>query len=273
MERPFNEVLESGKPDFPFCLGWANHSWSRKTWTAKNGGNAGTVAVEQTYVKEEYVDHFYDVLPAFKDTRYIQVDGKPFFLIYNVMAIPDLKMFMNCWNDLAIKNGLKGIHFVGNVLGLRATININEYLNCGVNAISVDNATNAEIKSNSRFITYLKKFAVNYLNLGPERYRYRDIINNIHSDLEKKENVYPVIFPDSDRTPRAGKKAVIFTGSTPKLFERFVSDTILAIEHKDYEHRIIMVNAWNEWGEGCYLEPDTKYGHQYLDALKRALIK
>lgn len=271
LERPFNEVLKLGKPDFPFCLGWANHNWSRKTWTAKNGGNAGSNLVEQTYFEEDYIDHFYDVLAAFKDKRYITVDGKPFFLIYNVMAIPDLKKFINCWTELAIQNGLKGIHFVGNVLGLRATLKIENYLNCGVDAVAIDNATNAEIKANTRFVAYLKKFAVNYLNWGPERYRYKDIIDNIHSELEKRDNIYPVIFPDSDRTPRAGKKAVIFTGSTPELFYKFVTDTIHAIEHKPYEHRIIMVNAWNEWGEGCYLEPDTKYGHKYLDALKKAL--
>ena len=75
LERPFNEVLESGKPDYPFCLGWANHSWSKKTWTAKNGGDVKKKILEQTYVPEEFVDHFYDVLPAFRDPRYIKVDG------------------------------------------------------------------------------------------------------------------------------------------------------------------------------------------------------
>lgn len=272
LERPFNEVLDSGKPDFPFCLGWANHSWSRKTWTAKNGGNAGTVAVEQTYVKEEYVDHFYDVLPAFKDSRYIKVDGKPFFLIYNVLYVPDLKEFIACWNKLAIENGLKGIHFVGNIMGHIAELNKEKILNSGVDAM-VDSSLFTAEKKLSNVGMYWKKFKARILKLGPEKYEYADLIPLLTDEYEHFENVYPSIFPQLDRTPRAGKEAIVITGSSPKLFEKLLSNKVDAVKHKQFEHRIIMVNAWNEWGEGMYLEPDLKYGHGYLDAVRNVVIR
>lgn len=273
LERPFNEVLASGNPDFPFCLGWANHSWSRKTWTAKNGGNAGAMAVEQTYIPEEFVDHFYDVLPAFKDPRYIKVDGKPFFLIYNILGMPDPKSFMDCWQKLAKENGLEGIHFVGNIMGHYAEEHKEEVMNSGVAATVVSNLFHGQINSIGKFRTYWQKFRTLVLKFGPERYDYKRFIEHVHYEEEKREDVYPLVYPQLDRSPRAGNKAVILTGSTPKLFGKYMKDTLEIVKHKRAENRFIFINAWNEWGEGMYLEPDTKFGHGYLNALKSALTQ
>ncbi len=271
LERPFDEVLKSGKPDFPFCLGWANHSWSRKTWTAKNGGNAGTVAVEQTYIKNEYVDHFYDVLPAFKDPRYIQVDGKPFFLIYNILEIPNLKEFLDCWNKLAVENGLRGIHFVGNIMGHYLELKKKEVLNSGVDAM-VDSSLFTAEKKLSNIGAYWKKFKTRVLKSGPECYDYADLIPHLTDEFEHLENVYPSIFPQLDRTPRAGKEAIVITGSSPELFEKLLKSKVDKIQNKQLENRIIIINAWNEWGEGMYLEPDLKYGHGYLNAIRKVVF-
>lgn len=271
LERPFDEVLKSGKPDYPFCLGWANHSWSRKTWTAKNGGNAGTMAVEQTYVAEEYADHFYDVLPAFKDPRYIKVDGKPFFLIYNVLDMPDPKCFMDCWQKLAKENGLPGIHFVGNIMGHEAENRKDEVIHSGVDATVLSNLFYGETKVGKGIGMYWQKIAARILKLGPERYAYKKFIKCVHNDYEKKDEIYPMVYPQLDRTPRAGKEAVILTGSTPELFGKYMSDTLEIVKDKPFENRFIVINAWNEWGEGMYLEPDLKFGHGYLDALKNSI--
>lgn len=111
LEKPFNEVLNSGEPDFPFCLGWANHSWTNKSWEAGTRNVKESILMEMVYSKEEYVAHFNDVLPAFNDKRYIQVDGKPLFVIFDPEELPN--DFIPCWRDLALKNGLNGIHFVG----------------------------------------------------------------------------------------------------------------------------------------------------------------
>lgn len=271
LERPFNEVLESGKPDFPFCLGWANHSWSKKTWTAKNEGDTKTKLLEQTYIPEEFVNHFYDVLPAFKDKRYIKVDGKPFFLIYNILDMPDAKAFMDCWQKLAIENGLPGIHFVGNIMGHAAEERKDEVFNSGVSATVLSNLFYGEINSVGKICTYWQKFKTRILKLGPERYKYKNFIKAVHNDFEKRNDVYPVIYPQLDRTPRAGKDAVILTGSTPELFKQYVQDTLDIVKDKPFENRFIVINAWNEWGEGNYIEPDRKFGRAYLDALSSVL--
>ena len=111
MERPFKEVLLSGKPDFPFCLGWANESWMAKLWS-KNGVTGKTL-IEQTYSDEDNIKHFEAYKVAFQDQRYIRIDGKPFFLIYRPLDMPDVKTFMQTWNKLISKSGIaEGFYFV-----------------------------------------------------------------------------------------------------------------------------------------------------------------
>lgn len=275
LERPFNEVLKSGKPDFPFCLGWANHTWATKTWTARENIKhlKSAIIVEQLYPGiQDYTEHFYSVLPAFKDKRYIYVDGKPFFLIYNILDIPDAQLFIDTWQSLARKNGLKGIHFVGNIMGNTAENNKEKVLHSGVDAMALSNLTLAQKKSVGLLQFYINKIRVKMTHIGIERYKYSDIIKNYHSEYELKDNVYPIVFPQLDRTPRAGKQAIVLTGSNPKLFKQYLQDTLNVIKDKQYEHRIIIINAWNEWGEGNYLEPDMKYGRGYLDSLKEVIV-
>jgi hypothetical protein len=109
LERPFNEVLKSGEPNFPFCLAWAN-----QTWTGIWHGCPDRVLIEQTYPGlADYTTHFYTLLEAFTDPRYITVEGKPLFLVYNPEELPDPKQFTDCWRDLAIKSGLKGLYLIG----------------------------------------------------------------------------------------------------------------------------------------------------------------
>lgn len=273
LERPFNEVLAAGKPDFPFCLGWANHSWKTTTWTAKNKSMKGpsTIMLQEYLGEEDYIQHFYSLLPAFKDHRYIKVDNKPFFLIYNLLDIPNYNDFIELWQDLARKNGLEGIHFVGNIIGLRAELRKQEIINSQVDAVALSNLTKAEEESDGKLKAYLKKMLVKS-SLQVEIYEYKDIIENYHTDLEHEEYVYPVIYPQLDRTPRAGKQAVILNNSTPELFKKFLQDTVDIVLNKQEEHRIILLNAWNEWGEGNYVEPDQRYGAQYLHAMKEVLL-
>ena len=109
LERPFNEVLESGKPDFPFCLAWANHSWYKKLWDP-NAPKKDILLAEQTYPGvEDYVNHFKTLLPAFKDKRYLKVDGKLFFVLYSINDFKDVSLFINTWRTLAKENGLEVI--------------------------------------------------------------------------------------------------------------------------------------------------------------------
>lgn len=271
LERPFNEVLESGKPEYPFCLGWANHSWSRKTWT-KYKKNGNQMLMEQTYPgDEDIIAHFNNVLPAFKDHRYIMVDGKPIFVIWSALTLPNPKHFFEMWNTMAIENGLKGVHFVGLQGGpLKGWCNT---LNAGYDAMCWENFYSAEYKA-SWLKTYLfpKLHRFGSPRFLIKKYKYKDIINNYFTKIDRNENVYPTIVANYDRSPRGGNKAVVFYGSTPELFKQHLLQALDVIKDKQEEHKILFLRAWNEWGEGNYIEPDAEFGTQYLDVLSESLI-
>lgn len=286
LERPFNEVLQSGSPDYPFCLGWANHSWSNKTWQKTAHFTKNITFLEQTYPgDEDYILHFNTLLPAFKDHRYITVDGKPLFLVFAPQDIPDIKHFISLWQDLAKENGLKGIYFVARVssMGVPTVTNMDvyntkkifdSYLEQGFDAINSDTQRYAETK-----VMGVKKKALHKIirltagNFNASRYDYEKIMENFHNKEEKRENVFPQIIPRLDRTPRSGKDARIYDNSTPEKFEKSIYDALELVKDKQDEHKIIFLQAWNEWGEGNYMEPDIKYGRSYLEALKKALLE
>ena len=113
LERPFNEVLASGKPDLPFCLCWANHDWTNKTWIKGKSHRRDSMIMQMHYSMDDHVRHFHHLLPAFRDARYMTVDGKPIFGVWAPRDIPEVKAFIDTWQRLARENGLPGIHFVG----------------------------------------------------------------------------------------------------------------------------------------------------------------
>lgn len=283
LDRPFREVLESGEPDYPFCLGWANHSWSNKTWQKSGHFTKDITFIEQTYPGEkDYIQHFYAVLKAFRDRRYITVDGKPLFLVFDPEAIPNTREFIVLWRELAEMNGLPGIYFVARLSAcdklslthsLDYTSNIEEryqrFLDLGYDAINSDMQMYAEITASGaprRILRAAMRRLVG--NITVYRYDYSEIMAHFHNQIEIREDIHPQIIPRLDRTPRSGKDARIYDGSTPELFGRAVDDALRLVEGKSDEHRIIFLQAWNEWGEGNYMEPDLKFGHGYLDALR-----
>jgi len=273
LERPFQEVLLSGKPDFPFCLGWANHSWSTKTWTKGSITNRDKLIMEQQYLGEvDYIKYFNHVLPAFKDRRYITVDGCPIFNIYDPLAIPDIGIFINLWRKMAISNGLKGIHFVGYKYGRLATID--KIMNLGFDAINKLGMWEAECATiGNKWMKMLRsQMSFKFGGVVLQTYNYKDINTHLYSNEDKLENVYPTIIPGYDRTARSDRQAVIYHGSTPHLFGKQVDKAIDLIKHKQDEHKIIFLKSWNEWGEANYIEPDLKYGWGFLTELKKRLL-
>ena len=286
LERPFNEVLDSGKPDFPFCLGWANHTWTSKTWNKAQKHNAPEILIKQEYFgRKDYVEHFYSVLPAFKDRRYIRVDNKPFFLIFDPLGFDDVSFFMEVWRELASQNGLEGIHFVGCASAMYRFPGTNHYsthlisdkdvcdyiLKLGFDAVNLNGQTRANVQSqgfiNSSIKLLLKRvFNSNTVN----KVEQKEINRFLFSNEDRLENVYPTIIPNYDRTPRSNKDFV-YVNSTPEIFEESVKACLGYLVEKQDEHKIVILKSWNEWGEGNYVEPDIKYGRGYIDALSRCL--
>jgi len=294
LEKPFNDVLDSGSPDFPFCLAWANHSWSNKTWIKqKSMFQQDSLLMEQRYDGvEQYTEHFYYNLKAFKDKRYICVDGKPLFSVFDPHAIPNAKLFIDTWNKLAIDNGLKGIHFVGiqsnlsgfyydenhtrvNYLPKKNEPGKSRYqgvLDLGFDAVNSRGLFRAELSVKGTWAKALKFFSrklnLNYIDV----YKYKSISKYLLIEEDKWENVYPTLLPNWDRSPRSGKSAVIYHESTPELFDKHVQHALDIVKDKKDENKILFLMSWNEWAEGNYVEPDLKYGTGYLDVLRKNLI-
>lgn len=272
----FDEVVRSGKPDFPFCLGWANHSWSRRTWNSSAQFQKDVDLMIQEYPgDEDYVAHFYNILPALKDKRYITVDGKCLFMIYDPIALPDVKHFMDLWQDLASKNGLKGFMFVGMRAGRRNNYQkvYQEVLDLGVPYITPSNLMYAEESCQGMLSTYFDHFLQRFMGQHAplKRFKYSEIIKHMFTDFDRRPESIPMIIPNWDRSPRSGRRAQIYEGSTPQLFKKHVEDALDIVKGKDPQHRIIFLRSWNEWAEGNYMEPDLKFGHGYLDALREVI--
>lgn len=268
LERPFQEVLESGKPDFPFALAWANESWSGSC----HGLLPGKTLIEQTYPgDEDYIAHFRTVLPAFKDPRYIRCEGKPLFFIYKHQQCPDVAHFIELWQRLARENGLDGIFFVAVVISLyradAAKARLDLVREQGFDALNVINAYNWPITD----YRYRFKRKVFFKQLGwiPDVRPYR--YEQFQCPLDRDENVFPSILPNWDHTPRSGKKGVVLFGSTPDAFRECLHRKLELIKDKPAERRFLIIKSWNEWAEGNYLEPDLRFGKGYLDALKEEL--
>jgi hypothetical protein len=290
LERPFNEIVNSGNPDFPFCLGWANHDWTTKSWSKNNNGNE--VIAKQEYLgKEDHILHFNKYLKAFQDSRYIKVDNKLLFVIFSPLNFKDIGLFFDTWNALAFENGLNGFHFVGitsnykiktecidkkNIYKIKnARQCYSDILNLGFDAVNSRGDNRAKIKSTSFLSYYTKQFLRRTLNIEIlSKFNYKKLINNYYVEEDSWENVYPTIIPNYDRSPRSGKQTTdIWYNTTPDLFEKEVKKALELIKDKKREHRILFLQSWNEWGEGNYMEPDIKYGRGYINALKKALYE
>ena len=264
LERPFNEVLISGEPDFPFCLCWANQSWTG-IWH----GAPDRVLIDQTYAGyEDHRKHFSTLLRAFADTRYVTVNGKPLFLIYRPLHIPDVRRVTDLWREMALNFGLKGLHLVG--IGRGEGWIPQQY---GFDA-SIPRDSLPSLRgwvSRRRPIKWLiSKYQEK--TGKPTVYSYRKILQQmIQNNIPNVEN-YLCLTPNWDNTPRSGANGLVLSGSTPELWRILVKKAIEMMRNSPMEHRIIFIKSWNEWAEGNHLEPDLKFGKAYLQVIKDEIL-
>ena len=275
LDRIFTEVLDSGEPDFPFCLGWANESW-----TGKWHGLDSEIIFEQTYPGvQDYIAHFHAILPAFLDERYLHVNGQRIFILYRPELIPDLAIFLRTWNDLAQKNGLPSFYF----------ISANTDFNCKAFPEII-----GEIPRHIyRYIYTAPKFgsphwfsnrAVKFLERAecailpqktyahPIRCSYKQFSEK-WTEIPIYNHVFPCAIPNWDNTPRAGARGYVIEDASPELFKKMVSIQIGQILDRPLSSRLIFVKSWNEWAEGNYLEPDSLHGLSYIEAMREALAQ
>lgn len=292
LERPFNEVVSSGKPDFPFCLCWANHSWTNRTWDVKAAKVKPQMLMRQSYGGyEDYRLHFNSLLSAFRDDRYMTIDNKLIFVIYDPFSFADISNFMKTWHDLARGNEIRDFYFIAMVPAILNTKIVEggkrEYskpdlksssalykkvLDMGFDGINSFGKRRGEMLSKG-YVRDILELMLKRLNVDfwVTKYDYERTVSNYFPPEDAWENVYPTILPQWDRTARVGKAEGVYVNSTPEKFKKHVKQAFNMIKNKKEEHRIVFLKSWNEWAEGNYMEPDIIYGHGYLQALREAI--
>lgn len=266
------EVVESGKPDFPFCFCWANHTWYAKNWNVKDSSKTHRILIEQQYLgKDDYIAHFHQCLSAFRDDRYIKEDNKPVFVIYDAVSIPDIENFMSIWNDLAIENGFNGIYFIS----YNITVEKYEKLKYApFNEFVVDPMNSAE-KPMSIIHRFWRKVLSHFdmENLMSLRLiKYEDYKNTVVKYFKNNPHASICLLPNYDHSPRSGKNAVILTNSTPAAFGELLHSIRKILSERNSNNKFLFIKSWNEWGEGNYLEPDLRYGRGYLEQIKKNFV-
>lgn len=275
LERPINEVVKLGEPNFPFCLCWANHSWYKKQWNPQSSSLDQTLLMEQTYPGEEdIVNHFNSLLPIFKDKRYFKIEGKLAFVVYNVVDMPDYELLKSTWNRMAKENGLPEFFFI-TYTKVVADLDKKPYNTSDANILAL--ISNVQFKQKYNKIHYafnaIKERISKIFNYPILLYSYKDASKYFLDDACKRENVYPVIVSNWDYTPRRGVGGLIFKDSTPELFKTHVLEAFDLIKDKAEEQQIVFLKSWNEWGEGNYMEPDQQYGKGFIRSLRDAIEK
>jgi len=267
LERPFNEVLESGKPDFPFCLAWANESWKAKIWSTD--AKKDRVLIEQKYEGlDDYTNHFYALLPAFRDRRYIHVNDKLLFMILNPAAFADCHVFIDLWRRLAKKEGLPGFHFVAHRENTCKDLAL--YLNTGFDAVYTNNIFNALKGVQKNAFTFAKNIFYKALHI-PRIVNFTEIIKQSYSLEDKNERYYPGLLCGWDHTPRSGRNGYVVVNFTARSFRRHIQDIFSLLDGKPSEHKIVFLKSWNEWAEGNFMEPDLRDKDMKLRVLRSVI--
>ncbi|AOM77589.1 glycoside hydrolase family 99-like domain-containing protein [Pedobacter steynii] len=272
MERPLEQMLKSGKPDFPFCLCWANENWTRK-WD----GADQQVLIHQDYHPDDDRAHIEYLMPFFKDKRYIKINGKPVYLMYRSELHPNIIQATEIWREEAKKAGFEDIYLI-RVENFKRNLDPKEHGFDASMEFAPDIYQAGRKYGKKNLLRYLLKKALHNLRIK----RFADFENKIVSLKETAVNMlkkpkpdytyFRCVSPCWDNSARRKSNAVIYVESEPDNFKKWVS------EIKDYtlanfedEEKIFFINAWNEWAEGCHLEPDQKYGKDYLKAFRDGL--
>lgn len=263
LERPFNEVLASGQPDFPFCLAWANETWSRR-WL----GEEKDIIQKQSYSPADDLNHARWLLAVFADKRCIRVQGRPLFLIYRPLDLPEPQRITTTLREECVKNGLPEPY----LLGINAHCS---HLDC--RTVGFDGTVNFEpqlgvlpdfLEDGQKFSKFKRNLRLGIISPRLKIYDYV-VARQLMLARKKDFPVYPSIFVGWDNTPRRGHNGIVIVNSEPAHFASGLTEMIGSVLAKPYEDRLVFINAWNEWAEGNHLEPDLNNGVQFLEVVKK----
>jgi len=269
LEKPLELILATPALSLPFCLAWANEPWT-KNWD----NNKGQLLVNQTYGdQQDWLHHIKRLTPFFQDPRYLRIDGHPVFIIYRSPSIPNLGEMLNTWNRYLHNNGLRKLR----LLAMNTAYDIEKRSNTIEGTIDFEPMYT--LRHHMSYAHYLhRKFRTLLFITGSRltgqppfirrRVSYTEVWKRILRRPVQPNHILGA-FIDWDNTPRKGGKGVVFDGATPSVFCHYFKKQYQRAMQAN--HPCIFINAWNEWSEGTYLEPDLRYGTGYLEAIRQTI--
>jgi hypothetical protein len=261
LERPAENLLKWQDIKQNYCFCWANHSW-KKTW---NGINE--ILITQDYGDEEdWEKHFEYLSNFFLDSRYIKKNKKPLLLLYEAKLIPKIDQFIAYLDAKCKEIGLDGICIIESLNSIKS-----HKISSLSNATVIREPLFALGKRNiiQKTLKILKSmFKRNYLYF-PTKYDYSRVAKYsvLLSEIYSNKNCYPCVFPSWDNTSRHGRRGYVIAGSSQELWEKYLYDQKKIMTEKGIEY--LFINAWNEWAEGMYLEPDEIHKYAYLETVRK----
>lgn len=260
MDAPIERMLADKSIDFPFCLMWCNETWTR-SWI----GQERSVIAEQKYSEELTLDLVDDLARFFRDPRYIRIAGRPLFTIYRPSFMPEPSKQIARMRTLFRER--HDIEVLMTMAQTDAAIDPRPYRLDG----AIEFTANKYNKRLTRVLSRDRIFDVNYHS---KIFDYDELIEQSLAEADPDYSVVRSVLPHWDKNPRRPGRCHVIHGSTPKKFEDWTSKLIEKSEIIPFHgERMLFVNAWNEWAESAYLEPDTHFGGAYLNSLARSIFK
>ena len=256
LEMPTDRMLSDGKPDFPFCFCWANENWTRR-WD----GEEHEVLMGQHHSYESDERFIRDILPAFRDRRYIRINGRPLLAVYRPGLLPNPKATFAHWREVCRREGVGEIYLAGfkafdfqdpEPFGMDAAVEFPPHQT----GVAKSDCQELPVFNDFEGAIYdYRKVAQNFLNLPTGNF-----------------TLFRGVMPSWDNTARRSKQGAIWVHSDPQLYCRWLHRAVIRTRrHSNPDERLIFINSWNEWAEGAHLEPDDRYGYAWLNATRLAL--
>lgn len=265
LDLPFNNFVNDRTITFPFNICWVNETWTRQ-WE----GNSNTPLIEQSKTVESYKKFIQSCVHLFTHDNYIRVKGKPLLMIYRPLDVPDPQQVLSYWREYVHQEVGLDLYIVGDIRSDSKSDYDTDYRALGFDA-AAEFAPGPQMRL-MNLVTDKKKFVCDKF-LG-KVYDYKEFVENKKYFQLKKNGLYRAVSPMWDNTARKKDKGMILDGATPDLYKRWLLDIINETKANDtIDDKLIFINAWNEWAEGTYLEPDLKWKYGYLEATKDAILE
>ena len=258
LDTPLNNIIKNKELNFPFCLCWANENWTRR-WDGQNE----EIILKQEHSLEDDFQFFKSIAPILKDKRYIRVKNKPLLIIYKPCLFPDPKKTTQAWRNYAQELGIGDIYLM-----TTNAFNSEDYKSVGFDGIVQFPPHKLHLENIFHEQTFYNK------NFSGKIYNYSDVIKKALEQLNTYEKKFPGIMLSWDNTARRTSKSSIFHGCDPSRYEDWLKSICDFVSNdKENTENIFFINAWNEWAEGTYLEPDKRLGYAYLEKTKKVIAR